>query len=381
MILWVIIIICTAFQTILNTTRPIITLYANEMGANTFDVGILTAAFAFFPLIFAIQAGRIADKIGDRLPVLLGLIGISLGMIIPYYLPSMPSLFISQLIVGTAAVFITVSLQNILGNIATEAKRDQYYSLFGMATAMGAMIGPIIGGYLAEHISYSAVFLASIFINAIPILFSFLIPVIRKEGKKKISIISSVGLLKMPILRKALISSALVLYSKDIFVAYFPLFAKQYGISISTIGWIISIQGFAIIIVRLFLPKLTDLLGRDRVLIVSIFMAGISFLLVPFSGNVILLSALSAFMGIGLGCGQPLSMTTTYNASPKSRTGEVLGLRLASNRLSQLIAPVFFGLVGSWAGIFSVFFISGTFLIGGLFAIKPKKKRKQLTNF
>ncbi|WP_453990586.1 MFS transporter [Bacillus nitroreducens] len=377
MILWIVIIISTVFQTTLNTTRPIITLYASEMGANTFDIGILTAAFAFFPLIFAIYAGRVADKVGDRLPVFLGLIGISIGMILPYSFPSLISLFISQLIVGTAAVFITVSLQNILGNIATEDKRDQYYSLWGIATALGAVIGPIFGGYLGEHISYSSVFFASICLTVIPIFMTLFIPVLRRrQPKQKMKIAASVGLLKMPLLRKALISSALVLYSKDIFIAYFPLFAKQYGISTSTIGWIISIQGLAMIVVRVFLPLLAEKLGRDYVLMASVFMAGISFLLVPFTGNVIILGILSALMGLGLGCGQPLSMTTTYNASPKSRTGEVLGLRLASNRLSQLIAPVFFGVVGSWAGIFSVFFISGTFLLGGLFAIKPEKKNK-----
>ncbi|WP_396122035.1 MFS transporter [Caldibacillus thermoamylovorans] len=187
---------------------------------------------------------------------------------------------------------------------------------------------------------------------------------------------SSVRLLKIPVLRKALISSALVLYSKDIFVAYFPIFAKEYDIPTSSIGWIIAIQGFAIILVRFFLNALTEKLGRDRVLIISVFIAGISFLFIPFTENIFILGALSALIGLGLGCGQPLSMTTTFNASPKSRTGEVLGLLLASNRLSQLIAPAFFGLVGSWLGIFSVFFISGTFLIGGLFAIKPHKKRK-----
>src|SRR5690606_10455578 len=146
---------------------------------------------------------------------------------------------------------------------------------------------------LGENISYSSVFLASIFINIIPILISLFIPVLRKQKtKQKMSIGASVGLLKMPLLRKALISSALVLYSKDIFVAYFPLFAKQYGISTSTIGWIISIQGLAIILVRFLLPALTEKLGRDKVLIASVFMAGISFLLVPFTGSVILLSAL-----------------------------------------------------------------------------------------
>ncbi|MFT4415446.1 MFS transporter [Fredinandcohnia humi] len=377
MVVHVVLLIVLFFQTVMNMTRAIISLYATELGASTFDIGMLTAVYAFFPLIFAIHAGRIADKVGDRLPVFLGLIGIAVGMAIPSYFPSLLALYISQLVVGIAAIFITVSLQNILGNVSTENNRDRYYSYFGMSVALGAMVGPVVAGYMGEHISFSSVFFVSIFIMTIPIIVSLYIPVIRKQGEiKKISLTSSVGLLKMPILRKALIASALVLYSKDIFIAYFPLFAMEHGISTSMIGWIIAIQGFAIILVRLLLPALTAQLGRDRVLITSIFMAGISFLIVPFTGNVVLLGALSGLMGFGLGCGQPLSMTTTYNASPKSRTGEVLGLRLASNRLSQLIAPIFFGLVGAWAGVLSVFFISGTFLIGGLFAIKPEKERK-----
>ncbi|THE11059.1 MFS transporter [Bacillus timonensis] len=377
MVVNVILLIVLFFQTVMNMTRAIISLYATDLGASTFDIGILTAVYAFFPLIFAIHAGRIADKIGDRLPVIAGLIGVATGMAIPYYFPSLISLYISQLIVGVSTIFITVSLQNLLGNISKENNRDRYYSYFGMAVAFGSMIGPVIAGYMGEHISYSSVFIASIFIIIVPIVMAVFIPVIKRNKEvKKVSLNSSVSLLKIPILRKALIASALVLYSKDIFIAYFPLFAKQYGITTSRIGWIIAIQGFAIIFVRFLLPALTEKLGRDIVLIASVFMAGISFLLVPFTGNVILLGALSALMGLGLGCGQPLSMTTTYNASPKTRTGEVLGLRLASNRLSQLIAPVFFGLVGSWAGIFSVFFISGTFLLGGLFAIKPEKKSK-----
>ncbi|USG68352.1 MFS transporter [Brevibacillus ruminantium] len=95
------------------------------------------------------------------------------------------------------------------------------------------------------------------------------------------------------------------------------------------------------------------------------------------STNVILFCILSCLMGVGLGCGQPISMTTTYNASPKARTGEVLGIRLMTNRLSQLIAPVFFGAVGGWIGVVSVFYVSGAFLIGGAFVMKPRKHSEE----
>lgn len=352
----------------LNITRPVVTLFASYLGANTFEIGMVTAFYAFFPLLFAIYAGRIADYAGDRLPILLGTIGMTVGMAFPFFYPSMWALYVSQAIVGISQLFINISLQNVLGNAATSSNRDQYFSIFSMAMSMGSVIGPVVGGYLVDHFSYTFAFLVSMFTGFIPIIVSFFIPVIiRKKESSDQAFSSSVSLLKIPLLRKALVSSALVLYSRDIFVAYFPLLANQLEISPTVIGWIIAIQGISMVVVRLFLPKLISYLGRSKVLLVSILTAGISFFLVPFTTNVYILCTLSALMGAGLGCGQPLSMTTTYNASPKMKTGEVLGLRLASNRLSQLVAPLFFGIVGSSVGLVSVFYISSAFLIGGAY--------------
>lgn len=368
MILRTVILVVLGFQMILNLTRSMITLFASHLGASTAEIGILMAIYAFFPLVLAIHIGKIADYVGDRLPVILGTIGMTVGVSFPAFFPFMWSLYVSQVIVGVSQIFINISLQNVIGKAATQENRDHYFSMFSMSVALGGVIGPVTGGYLAEHVSYSFAYLVATVIGLVPIAFSFLIPnLVRQKEQDGPKHGSALQLLKIPSLRKALASSALVLYSRDIFVAYFPLFALQLNMSASTIGWIITIQGIAMVSVRFFLSKLTENMGRSQVLLSSILLAGISFLLVPVSGHALVFGLLGALMGAGLGCGQPLSMTTTYNASPKTRTGEVLGLRLASNRLSQMVAPIFFGLVGSWAGIASVFLISGTFLIGGAF--------------
>lgn len=380
MVLQTVIIIIFGFQLVLNLTRPIITLFASELGAGTFEIGVLTATYAFFPLLIAIYAGKIADKVGDRLPVLFGMIGVAIGMCLPFLFPAMWALYVSQVIAGISHVFVVLSLQNVLGNRSPPEKRDHYFGIFSTAVSLASILGPVTGGYLVQYFSYGSAFLVSLLLCVVPIAISLLIPhTVQPKINKKIGLTASIGLLKISVLRKALISSALVLYSRDIFVAYFPLYAKDMGISASTIGWILSIQGFAMMMVRVCLTKLADTYGRDRILIASIVIAGLSFLLVPFTSQVYLLALLSAIMGFGLGCGQPLSMTTTYNVSPKSRTGEVLGLRLTTNRLSQLIAPIFFGIVGSWVGVISVFFISGAFLLGGTMAVRPEKENA--TNF
>ena len=374
MVLRNVLLIVLGFQIVVNATRPIITLSAYEMNASMLEIGILTASFAILPLLIAIKAGKIADAIGDRLPVILGLIGMAIGMLVPYLFESIGSLYVSQIFVGTSHVFIAVSLQNVLGNDATKENRDYFFSMFALAVAAGAFVGPVMGGYLSEHFSYSGGFLVSMIICILLVGIAFYIPVVVKEQpSENVGMRSSLKLVRDPLIQKALFSSALVLYSKDIFVAYFPLYGTEIGISTSTIGWILSIQGLAMMIVRFVLPELLRWIGREVVLFSSILLAGSSFLIFSLSDSVILFCIFSCLMGFGLGCGQPISMTTTYNASPKSRTGEVLGIRLMTNRLSHFIAPVFFGAVGGWIGVVSVFYVSGAFLIGGAFVMKPRK--------
>ncbi|RNB88727.1 MFS transporter [Brevibacillus nitrificans] len=375
MILRNVLMITFGFQIMIFATRPIMTLYASHLGADTFLIGILAATFAFFPLLFAIHAGKIADYFGDRTPLFLSNIGCAIGLTLPFLFPTLPSLFVSQAIVGISHVFINVCMQNVLGKAATKENRDHYFSIFSTVVALASFIGPVVGGYLSEHVSYASVFIVAVIISVVPIGFSLLIP--KVVGQKKQMAAeesgSSFTLLRIPLLRKALATSALVLYSRDIYVAYFPLYASHLGISDSNIGWIVAIQGLAMVPVRFFLAKLAEKAGREKVLLFSILTAGISFIFIPFVSNEWWLLVLSAIMGVGLGCGQPLSLTTTYNASPKTRTGEVLGLRLASNRLSQLIAPLFFGVIGSWGGLVAVFYISGAFLLGGAFLTKEKQ--------
>jgi MFS family permease len=111
----IILIAIFCFQMILNMTRPIVTLYGAELGASTLEIGYLTAAYALIPLFLSIYAGKIADKVGDRIPVLSGFIGVGTGMAIPALIDSLWALYLSQIIVGISHVLIVISLQNFWG--------------------------------------------------------------------------------------------------------------------------------------------------------------------------------------------------------------------------------------------------------------------------
>ena len=62
--------------------------------------------------------------------------------------------------------------------------------------------------------------------------------------------------------------------------------------------------------------------------------------------------------GLGLGCGQPLSMTIAYNRSPAGREGEVTGLRLTANNVARVVIPVVCGALGTALGAAPVFWFN-----------------------
>ncbi len=364
----------------INITRPIVSLYATTFGATMAEVGYLAATYAFFPLLFAIPIGKLSDRMGDRIPTIIGTFGVTVGILFPFLFPSMWALYVSQALVGISQIFINVNLQNMIGAASTSDQRDKNYSHFSLGIASGGLIGPVVGGYLAQHFSYSFSYLVAAVVGIIPILLAFLLPVmVRKSETVEVQSMgnSTFNLLKIPNLRKALIASSSVLYSRDIFMAYFPLYAASLGYSVSMIGWILTVMGLASVIVRFLLPVLTTRFGRDSVLLGSLITAGIAFLFIPIFNLLVVFFIIAALMGAGLGCGQPLSMSTVYNASPIARKAEALGLRLATNRLSQVIAPLLFGWIGAIGGLSPVFYLSGIFLLGGSYITRNTNREEE----
>jgi MFS family permease len=185
-------------------------------------------------------------------------------------------------------------------------------------------------------------------------------------------------LMKNANLRNALLISGLVLYSKDLFVAYFPIYGTQLGMNAAKIGLFLSLMAVMQIVVRVMQFHLVKWFGRTTILLVSLGTSGIVFVMVPFSSLSVILAGLAMVLGAGLGLGQPLSIVYAMNSSPPGRIGEVLGIRLGINRASQFGAPIILGAIGAIAGLSSIFWLGGTVLIIGAIATRTKNPKKEV---
>jgi MFS family permease len=156
-----------------------------------------------------------------------------------------------------------------------------------------------------------------------------------------------------------------IVVRKPNFTFYFPVYGRSIDLSASAIGMVMSSYAVAAFIVRMGMHRATRRLGEVGVLTASLFVAGLTYLLVPLVSQALLLALVAFLLGIGLGCAQPLTIILTYNHAPAGRSGEALGMRLTVNKLTQIVVPLVFGGIGSAFGLFPVFWANGAFLLAG----------------
>lgn len=365
------------FQVSVRGNIVIISLYAMELHASTLQLGFIVAATALFPMIFAVYAGKASDRIGFRFPLVFSTFAAGLALLLPFlFQDELFILIVSQSLFGLAHIFTLVTIQNLVGAMSSQVNRSKNFAAMSLSISIANLIAPFITGLSIDHLDYHWTYLLLSVIAIVPgLFFTFKkLPVPNGESKEEASR-SFMDLLGYRPLRSVLITSGIILTGIGIYEFYFPIFGKHIGLSASAIGIILSINASANFIVRLFMQRLIQKYKEEMVLSGCLFVSAGAFVLMPFFENFYLLAMVSFLMGLGLGCGQPLSIVMAYSRSPKGRTGEVLGVRITVNKMVQFIVPIAFGSLGSLFGFFPVFWSNGLlFIISGYLMIKKNSK-------
>jgi len=353
----------------LRGAKMAVSLSALAQGATPFQVGILAATFPVFPLVLAVYAGRVSDRSGVMRPLVGGAVGMALGLLVPLGVPGFAGLVACALLVGFAQIFFHVAIHNLIGAFGEGEARTRNFATFSLGSSIAAFFGPSICGFTIDGLGFGAAFGVMSAIAALPALVLLAYPRIVPAGAKGHRGEKAVGaareLLGNAGLVRTLVMSGVTLTGIELFTFYFPVYGRSIGLSASMIGLVMSSYAVAAFIVRAGMPRATRSLGELGVLTTSLFMAGATFLVVPFASHAALLAAIAFLLGIGLGCAQPLTIILTYNHAPEGRAGEALGMRLTVNKATQILVPLVFGAMGSALGLLPVFWATGAFLLGG----------------
>ena len=361
----------------LRGSRVLLSLFAIQLGAGAFEIGILISVSSIFQLFLGIYAGRVSDRYGFRLPMMFGSLGSSISMIVPYVYPQLVSLYASRVLTGVSFIFFAVAVQNLAASLGGPEMRTRNLSTFSLGQSISGLLGPVLVGFSIDHFGHATSYLFLGLLALLPVLALFTFPQIvpKAHGRKEKAVHSNVlELVRIAPLRRTLLTGAIIFSGVDLLSFYVPIYGHSIGLSASTIGIILGAYAAAAFVVRMIMPALVKRAGEEKVLTVSLFASGITYLLFPFFQNAWVLTFIAFMLGLGLGCGQPLSMILTYSRSPEGRAGEVLGLRITVNKVIQIGVPLVFGYIGSAFGLIPVFWSNAVLLAtGGYLNQKPDK--------
>lgn len=378
---YLIVLVTVLTHTSFKGSKMLISLYAIDLGANPFTIGILFSMYSLFPVFLSVYAGKLSDRYGFRPPMLFGACGLLLGLLLPFMMPQLATLYVSAALIGMCYIFYMVTVQHLVGSFGEGADRTRNYSIFSLGIGLTALLGPTTAGFAIDLIGHRSTYLLLALLPALPILVLLFLarllprPQAKTERRPEHRVLD---LVKNAPLRRVMITTAVIETGLELFNFYLPIYAHSLGFSASQIGIILGSFALALLLVRIVMPRLVGHSSEERVLSHSLFLAAATCLLFPFVSSFVLLLVIAFILGIGLGCGSPLSLVLAYNRSPHGRSGEAIGLRQTANKATEVVVPILFGSIGTAFGMVPVFWLDALMLaVGGALMRKDAHRAKR----
>ena len=102
------------------------------------------ALYAVLPMIFAIAAGRLTDRIGVRRPMLVGSCGVALAALLPVLLPGLPTLLVAATLMGVSFMAFQVAAQYACGEMGAPSERSRNFGLLALGYSISSIGGPLV---------------------------------------------------------------------------------------------------------------------------------------------------------------------------------------------------------------------------------------------
>lgn len=360
----------------LKGSRVLVTLFAVDLGASALQVSLLFALHGLFPLLLAVSAGRIADRYDNRILMYLGLGGYATSLTLPYLFPSLTTMYFSVALGGLTSMMFVVATQNLVGQLSNADTRTRNFSRYSLGESIANVAGPVFVGWGIDHLHHPLTFLCLAVFSGLWIVVLYARHSTVPGAVRPASGPSAGGakaLLGNRALRAALLTNSVVMIGLDLFSLYIPVYARGLGFSATTIGFVVGAFGVAGFITRLAIPPVTARYGERRMLAGALGLSALAYLSFPLVQTPVPLAASAFLLGLGLGCGQPLSMILAFNAAPPGRSAEALAMRLAVSYGAHVVIPPVFGALGTVLGLAPVFWTCAMLLGGGSYLNRAPK--------
>ncbi|OPA78340.1 MFS transporter [Paenibacillus selenitireducens] len=203
---------------------PIMPTYMAELHISGSTVGMLVAAFSLTQLLCSPVAGRLSDTYGRKKVIVIGMVIFAISEGLFGFANTPVLLFASRMLGGVGAALIMPAVMAYTADVTTDEERAKGMGLINAAITTGFIIGPGIGGYIAEF-GIRVPFYAAGVAGAVAALITlFVLP----ESLKKENQLRSQ---ENPVPRQSLLTQLLHSYKEPYFISLIIVFVTSFGLA------------------------------------------------------------------------------------------------------------------------------------------------------
>jgi MFS family permease len=312
-----------------NMTIPTIYLFAGQLGASVEEIGLIAALGSFVRLFLRVPAGAASDRFGGKSLMQLGCVASSTAHIV------------GGVLLGTAGTTLIFSIGITAAAGIYGSRTSAGVSLYLLICSVSFFLAPLLCSILLLGISIRYTYIVACAISLGGIAASGLISK-RTVKKQPIRLVQSLtGVLRNRMQMDGLIlQAAFSILFIAVFV-FFPLYGEsELHLSSSEISAVFSVYSFAMIVIRVALPRLMIKVG-DKILVSVSFLefSGLMILL-PFLRELPVLFLVMFVTGVAHGMVFPTIATIVAKASKPTELGLANALNMAIGDIVGIVGPL-----------------------------------------
>lgn len=333
---------------------PVMPSFMNIMHLSGKTMGYLVAVFAVAQLLMSPLAGRWVDQYGRKKIIITGLFLFGVSELIFGLGTNVSVLYLSRILGGISAAFIMPGVTAYVADITTVKERSKAMGYISAAISTGFLIGPAIGGFIAEYgIRVPFFFAAGIaFVACISSIFILKEPLTKEElaeisaNTTQSNFISDLKRSLHPLYIIAFLIVFVLAFGLSAYETVFSLFSDhKFGYTPQDIAVIVTISAIFGVVVQIFMfGKMVDLLGEKKLIQLCLITGAILAVASTLISSFIAVLAVTCFIFLAFDLLRP-ALTTFLSKAAGKEQGFVAGMNSTYTSLGTIVGPAMGGIL------------------------------------
>ncbi|TKV21272.1 multidrug efflux MFS transporter [Citrobacter sp. TBCS-14] len=372
---------------------PFLPLYVSQLGVTSHEALSMWSGLTF-SVTFLISAivspmwGSLADRKGRKLMLLRASLGMAIAILLQAFATNVWQLFLLRGVMGLTSGYIP----NAMALVASQVPRERSgWALSTLSTAQisGVIGGPLMGGFIADHVGLRAVFCitAGLLVVSFMVTLFFIKEGVRPTIKKseRLSGKAVFASLPYPALVISLFFTTLVIQLCNgsigpILALFIKSMVPDSGNIAFLSGLIASVPGISALISAPRLGKLGDRVGTERILMATLIFAVVLFFAMSWVTTPLQLGVLRFLLGFADGAMLPAVQTLLVKYSSDQVTGRIFGYNQSFMYLGNVAGPLMGATVSAMAGFRWVFIATASIVMINIWQLAVALRRRRRTH-